>query len=178
MNLVLIKDLETEEIDFRHELTDAELFHWITNIKEITQTEKHIQKFLNDLIDWEKRLIEEEKSLIRMTELYQEGIIRTALIKSRGNKSEAARLLQVGRTTLHELIKRFEIPDNPGIMPQTAPLMEKLIDSIEYRLHEKELEPMNEFDVEKNIQRTEKLLSSLHAQKEKKRPTLRVANAG
>lgn len=40
-------------------------------------------------------------------EAYERGLILSALESARGNRSEAARLLNIGRATLHDKLRKY-----------------------------------------------------------------------
>lgn len=121
-------------------------------------------EYLKSLVAWEKRLIDEDKSMIRMTELYQIGLIKCAILKAKGNKTEAAKILGCQRTTLLEQIKRYDLEKDCYNAPESPPMIDKLVDSIEYRLREKELETITETELKQSMERVRNLQAALEAE--------------
>jgi two-component system response regulator HydG len=51
-------------------------------------------------------------SLKQRVEAYERGLVAAALTAARGNRSEAARALGIGRATLHEKLAKYGIAAN------------------------------------------------------------------
>lgn len=76
-----------------------------------------IRQASSDTDDWHVALPDGGIDLDVVVARVEHGLIRQSLERTRGNKLQAARLLNVKRTTLVEKLKRLERPERPGAAP-------------------------------------------------------------
>lgn len=170
LTTIEIRDSEDGELLTRFNLSYSDLFYWHTFIKQEPFITNGITQFIARLTDWENRLLAEDRSLLKLTELYQIGIIRGALLKAKGNKSKAARILNIGRTTLIDMVKRWDLENDCNAAIEAEPIIDRAMDNVQ---------ELSEEELHTNIENAQKLLKELEAQVEryKKQPELkRVVN--
>lgn len=113
-----IPDLfENEESTLMHlKLTEAQ-FYRVLQLMKLVDDPTYVKALseLDEVSEIAKVFIEKEMSYYKRVQEYSCGLIRTALEKTNGNRSHAARLLQMNRTTLVEMIKKYgiEAPAEP-----------------------------------------------------------------
>lgn len=166
-----IRDATDGELLTKFNLSYSDLFYWHTFIKQEPFITNGITQFIARLTDWENRLLAEDRSLLKLTELYQIGIIRGALLKAKGNKSKAARILNIGRTTLIDMCNRYNLVKDCEAATESEPIIDKAMIKID---------ELNEDELSLSIEKAQQLLHELEAQVErlgKKPPPLkRVVN--
>lgn len=95
-------------------------YHWPGNIRQLENAirqslltangrELKIEDMPKDLHDFKTESIEPEKTLKKAMEIFKKDYVMKTLAKTSGNRTQAAKILNVQRTYLSRLIKELEI---------------------------------------------------------------------
>lgn len=168
---------------FCHSFNPKEMYKVMEAIKSYSYREWYGDILLK-LESNTRRLVEHELNLKQMVENYQANLIQLALVKTGGNKLQAAKLLKVNRTTLVELTKRYGLNDVGKDSPTCAGYTLHVVDNLEERLKQQDIESMSEGEIEHMIERTKLIQATAQAKlREVKRsseskevPKLRLVN--
>lgn len=164
---------------FSHSFTPAEILKVMEAIKSYSYREWYGDILLK-LGTNQRRLVEHELNLKQMVENYEANLIQVALVKTNGNRTQAAQLLKVNRTTLVDLVKRYGLADVVSDSPTCGAYTLHIVDSLEDRLRAADIEAMSEGELEHMQMRAKRIQASIEAKlREVKRgeiPTLRLVN--
>lgn len=168
---------------FCHSFNPGEMYKVMEAIKSYSYREWYGDILLK-LGSNTRRLVEHELNLKSMVENYQANLIQLALVKTGGNKAHAAKLLKINRTTLVELTKRYGLNDVGKDSPTCAGYTLHVVDNLEERLKQQDIESMSEGEIEHMLARVKQIEASAQAKlREVKResesievPKLRLVN--
>lgn len=106
--------LGKEESVVLTEVFDVEKFFRFIQIMKLIDDPEYVKALskLPEVSDAAKVFIEKQMSFYKLVQEYSCELIRTALIRTNGNQTQAARLLQMNRTTLVEMIKKYGIKES------------------------------------------------------------------
>lgn len=145
--------------------TLAELWRFIQVMKIYRDSE-----WYSEALAWlprkKHKFFNQHKSIIQMVWGYQARILEMALLKTGGNKQEAARLLGIGRTTLVGQVKKLGIKvDMTKADEFDAPMCAQTLNELELSVIEDELELAGESTIANNLKRAELVVAKLITRK-------------
>lgn len=182
MQIHEIDDSKTRKV-FSHNFTPAETMKVMEALRSYSYREWYGDILLK-LGSNTRRMVENELNMKQMIENYQCNLIQLALVKTNGNKAQAAKILKLGRTTLIELVKRYGLEQVSCDSPTCAGYTLHVVDSLEERLKQQDIEAMSEGEIEHMLERAKRIEATAQAKlreirrgsKNMELPKLRVAN--
>lgn len=156
---VIEQDLdEGSKIVFTKEFNPADMFRFSQLMTDYSKADWYTD-VLNDLSPFQQREIEAELDMLGMVSRYQTNLIRLALKTTKGNKSHAAKLLKIKRTTLLSLMARLNIE------LETPEVSEQFIKHAVDKVREFSIEKMSLQDIESSLVKAKNLIEKLNSKK-------------
>lgn len=165
LSITCVDGADTSTV-FEWRFTPAEMFQFMTALTNYEARDWY-QKVINKIGPQGKLFIERETQLVKLTEEYEAALIYSSLLKTNFDKSKAAKLLGIQRTTLLMKIKRLEIIQHPpdGL---AWPYIEDAITEVEGTIAKAESKALSDYQISMNLKRAEKLVKTLQAEERKR----------